>query len=587
MEQISGYKLINKIGEGGMAIVYRGLQVSLDRPVAIKILQKKLADQPTVLERFNRESFIIARLHNPNIIHIIDRGITSDGMPYFVMEYVEGTDLDHAIKAGNLDFSRKVDLVIQICKALSYAHKNGVIHRDIKPSNVLIDREGNVHVLDFGIAQFYENEDIDSRHTRVGTIMGTPDFMSPEQRTSASEVTALSDLYSLGVVMYELFTGARPIGRFALPSEIVPDIPQPIQDLIMSCLETDPADRPDSADEIKDQLLKLLRGAHLKADQKDRASQDISNIREKFALLDVIKEASQGSVYLYEDRSNNKLMVIKKRPRKSSGYEAAKRLTSLRHGNLADILGTSKNKNAFIVVMEYLSGGSLKDRLVQPYGMDEFLTLAKQICEGLAFAHSNNVIHGNLRPSNILFTNTGVVKITDFGLDEHYAPPEGTINWYNPAFEPKSIRADILAAGVIFYQMLTGSEPEWGDNSLSLSPTFDSAPIELQAMLIRMFSTDNKKRYTSFNEIIPEIVDIHVSDDTKAEDPDVDLTVLEEDEEPESPSPEPVRPSVLRLLQVIFLIMFLIFTALVYLTYTGAIYDYIAVLTDLWKGVVK
>jgi len=582
MEQIPGYKLISKIGEGGMAIVYKGTQLSLNRPVAIKILQKKLADHSLVLERFNRESLIIARLHNPNIIHIIDRGITSEGMPYFVMEYVEGSDLEDAIRAGNLDFNRKVDIVVQTCKALAYAHKNGVIHRDIKPSNVLIDIEGNVQVLDFGIAQFYEDEETDFRHTHTGTIMGTLEFMSPEQRASADKVTALSDLYSLGVVMYELFTGVRPMGRFKLLSEIDPSIPALIDNLVLSCLETDPADRPASADEIKDQLLKLLRGAHLKKDQKNRASHGISDIKEKFALLDVIKEAPHGSVYLYEDRSNNKLMVIKKRPSRSSGYIEAKRLTSLKHKNIANVLGTSKNKNAFIVVMEYLSGGSLKDRLVQPYKMDKFLPIAKQICEGLTFAHENSVIHGDLRPSNILFTDTGSVKITDFGLDEHYVLPRGKANWYNPFGEPKSVQGDILSAGVIFYQMMTGAEPEWINDALTLPLSFDSFPIDLQALLIRMFSIDRKKRFSSFNEVISEIDNL-MSIDIETEAPEADLTLFEEIESPETPSVEPVKPSVLRVLQALFFFLLLIFIALVYLTYTGDIYSYIAILKDLWN----
>jgi len=584
MEQIPGYKVINVIGEGGMATVYKGLQVSLNRPVAIKILKQKLVDRPIVLERFNRESLIIARLNNPNIIHIIDRGVTKEGMPFFVMEYIEGTDLDTAIKNDDLYFNRRVDIVIQICKALSYAHKNGVVHRDIKPSNVLIDSEKNIQVLDFGIAQFYGDEDMESTHTQVGSIMGTPEYMSPEQKTSADNVTALSDLYSLGVLMYELFTGIKPAGRFQLPSKINRDIPTPLQDMIMSCLESDPGKRPASADDIKDNLLKLLRGAHLKTGQKKRASKGISSIKEKFALLDVIKEETHGSVYLYQDRSNKKLMVIKKRPSKSSGYTEAKLLTTLKHKNIANILGASKNTNAFISVMEYLSGGSLKDRLARPYELDEFLTLSRQICEGLSFAHRNRIVHGDLRPSNILFTERGVPKITDFGLDEHYVPPTGQVNWYNPALEPKSVEADILAAGAIFYQMLTGSVPEWVDDSITLSPSFDDYPIELQAMLIQMLKRDSLHRYQSFDDVIMEIDNIMAAN-ISSETPEPDTTVLEEvkadEPSPKSPSPEPVKPSVMRLLNTLFLLMLLIFVALAYLTYTGDIYYYIYLFKDL------
>jgi serine/threonine-protein kinase len=179
MRSIGGYEVIEKIGEGGMSIVYKGRQVSLNRPVAIKVLPRKLMDQHDLLERFKRESVIIARLNHPNIIHVIDRGITPKGMPYFVMEYVEGTSLARAIREGNLDANRKMDLIIQTCKALSYAHKNGVIHRDIKPANVLIDANGNVLVLDFGIAKFYDQGGGNLQGTRADMIMGTPPVHVP------------------------------------------------------------------------------------------------------------------------------------------------------------------------------------------------------------------------------------------------------------------------------------------------------------------------------------------------------------------------------------------------------------------------
>lgn len=228
-KKIGDYEVIGKIGEGGMATVYKGRQVSLDRPVAIKVLSKKLTDHSDVLERFNRESLIIARLNHPNIIHVIDRGVAPGGRPYFVMEYVEGAHLGQAIKAGNLETNRKLDLIIQVCKALSYAHKNGVIHRDIKPSNVLIDSNMNVLVLDFGIAKFLEGERRNGHHTQANVVMGTLDYMSPEQQISSNHVTAASDLYSLGVIMYELFTGVKPLGRFKPPSEINPTVPQPLK----------------------------------------------------------------------------------------------------------------------------------------------------------------------------------------------------------------------------------------------------------------------------------------------------------------------------------------------------------------------
>ncbi len=505
MKEINGYNIEEKIGEGGMAVVYRGIQISLNRPVAIKILNQKLTEHSLILERFNRESVIIANLTNPHIIHVIDRGVTDSGMPYFVMEYVEGTDLSVAIKRGKLTYNRKLDLTIQMCKALAYAHNNNVIHRDIKPSNMLIDNEGNLRVLDFGIAQFFDHGDADATRTQSGVVMGTIPYMSPEQQMSSDTVTNRSDLYSMGALMYELFVGSKPIGRFRLPTEVIPDLAKPLEGIIMKCMDPDPQSRPSSADEIKDVLLKLLRGAHIETKQKERASESISPAAPKFSLLDVIKEEKHGSVYLYEENTRHTLAIIKKRPFGKAGYQETKLLASLKHKNIINIFGVSKTKGNFIIPMEYLSGGSLKERLLQPFPPGEFLIISKEICEGLSFAHKNRVTHGNLRPSNILFSDTGEVKVTDFALDEHYADEKNTPNWYNITGENITAQTDIFAAGVIFFQMLTGSLPAWLDTLLVENKKFKALPPSMQKLLNRMLAHRRNERHKSFDLVLDEI----------------------------------------------------------------------------------
>ncbi len=219
MNKIGIYEISSEIGRGGMAVVYKGLQTSLDRPVAVKLLSQKVAGNKEIVERFNRESLIIARLIHPNIIHVIDRGITEEGSPFFIMDFVEGTTLAKIMKQGSLTAKRKFDLIIQVCKGLAYAHKNGVVHRDVKPANILIDAERNAILTDFGIAQFYRNGDGKDKLTKDGLILGTPSYMSPEQETGSGEVTAESDIYSLGVIMYEMFTGLKPLGNFKPPGD--------------------------------------------------------------------------------------------------------------------------------------------------------------------------------------------------------------------------------------------------------------------------------------------------------------------------------------------------------------------------------
>lgn len=497
---IDGYKILEKIGQGGMAQVYKGYQLSLKRPVAIKVLTHHFVDQPDFAQRFKKESLIIARLSNPYIIPVIERGISSNGTPYFVMEYVEGHDLTEVMAKGQLDFNRKLDIVSQICKALSYAHRNNVIHRDIKPANIFLDVDGNARVLDFGIAQYYEDEH-NSEHTVVGTVMGTMAYMSPEQRQSATEVTFKSDLYSLGVLMYKLFTYQDPIGRFKSPEELIPEIPHELSELILKCLETSPEHRPSSADEIKDVLLHLLRGAHIHTEQRQRVEKDFK----QFELLDVIKEDEHSSVMLFENRSNRKLIVIKKRPVHDAGFSEAKLLTPLQHPNIVNILGTSENKKNYILVMEYLNGGNLQDRLVQTIKWQEFVPLAQQIASGLQFAHHNRIIHGNLRPSNILFDHKEHIKLTDFGLEEHYSANNQGINWYQLKKEQASIKLDIFSCGVIFYQMLVGNVPVLEEQRFAENIAFKNLPLKLKQLIIQMLVIEPQERIENFSLVLHQL----------------------------------------------------------------------------------
>ncbi|MBW2645033.1 MAG: serine/threonine protein kinase [Deltaproteobacteria bacterium] len=501
VSNIGKYKIIEKIDAGGMATVYRGLQISLNRPVAIKVLYKNLSEERELVDRFNRESLIIARLTHPNIIHVIDRGLTSQGMPYFVMDLVEGTDLARIIKEEGYDTNQKLDVIIQVCKALSYAHKNGVIHRDVKPANILIDSEKNALVSDF-----------------------------------------------------------------KSPSEITPTISKPLEDAILKCLEPEPADRFTSADEIKDRLLETLQGAHLQDDQKKEAIQGIATMEDRFDLLDVITEHQFGAVYLFRHKVNGQLMVVKKCKGPEDGLKEAKLLTTLKHKNIVNIYGVSGNKGLFIIVMEYISGGSLKERLVRPHSWIKALKTAKDICEGLAFAHKNRVVHGNLRPSNILISASGEVKITDFGLNEHYSPNTSETNWYNFYGTPRSNQTDIFSAGVIFYEMLIGLLPVWKEDGFVPHKRFKSLPAELQAMIFKMIARDPEKRYENFDEVLARIDHMLAARRRK---PSKKVATTKK-----APSPQKAKKKGLKqYFPALFLLVLLLIAALAYLDSTGKI-DY-------------
>lgn len=506
MKKIGNYEVLNKIGQGGMATVYKGRQISLNRPIAIKVLSKRLTENKQIVERFNQEALIIARLAHPNIIHIIDRGVVN-GMYYFVMDFVKGTDFSKLIKMESFDANKNLDVIIQVCKALSFAHKNGIIHRDIKPANILINNEGDALVSDFGIAQLFDKSNDGQQLTSDGTVMGTIAYMSPEQKISSKNVTSASDIYSLGVVIYEMFTGTTPLGRFKLPSEINSSISKQLENTMLKCLETKPEDRFRLADDLKDQLLENLQGAHIEKTQKDRALHEITNLKDKFLLLDIIKEDDFGGVYLFEKKETKKLMVIKKVKSQAAGLSVAKILSKLEHNHIISIYGVSGDKDLFIIVMEYISGGSLKERLIRAHPAKEALKICRDICEALSFAHKNRIIHGNLRPSNILSTEEGEVKITDFGLEEHYSSDNNRVNWYHPPGELTSPSLDIFAVGVIFYQLFTGLNPDWQNGRLVPAGQFSQLPLKIQMIISKMTSIDPANRYENLDMIIGKIDD--------------------------------------------------------------------------------
>src|SRR3989344_2834494 len=356
MSALDGYEIGGIIAEGGVATVYKGVQRSLNRPVAIKILSRDLRNLSVVVKHFEQESLIIARLMHPNIIRVIDRGITG-GRPYFVMEFIDGKDLSVAMHDPKLDIHGRLDIVIQVCKALSYAHRNSVLHRDIKPGNVLIGPDGHVVVTDFGIAKLVMEGDDAGQGCENTWVMGTPGYMSPEQRMGGRRLTPACDIYSLGMILREL------LGRQAGGGEIF----SALEGVIEKCLDEDPGDRFQSADEVMRELLGLLKGAHIREERKTEILRATTDVKNRDSLLDIVKEDSFGAVYLFENIVTRQLMVLKKVLRSQAGQNESKMLSCLRHPNIARIMGISVKPRMFVIAMEYQAGGSLRDRLVKPF----------------------------------------------------------------------------------------------------------------------------------------------------------------------------------------------------------------------------
>jgi beta-lactam-binding protein with PASTA domain/predicted Ser/Thr protein kinase len=274
------YEIGGVLGRGGMAEVHRGRDLRLGREVAVKVLRSDLARDPSFQVRFRREAQAAASLNHPAIVAVYDTGedrTTTGATPYIVMEYVEGETLRDVIRReGHLEPERAMSLAADICGALDFSHRNGIVHRDVKPGNVMITPQGTVKVMDFGIARAVS--DSAATMTSTAAVIGTAQYLSPEQARGEG-VDARSDVYSMGCLLYELVTGAPPFSGDSpvavayqhvredprLPSSINPEVPPELDAILLKAMSKNPANRYQSAAEMRNDLLRALAGQRVEA----------------------------------------------------------------------------------------------------------------------------------------------------------------------------------------------------------------------------------------------------------------------------------------------------------------------------------
>ncbi|MHC4483509.1 MAG: serine/threonine-protein kinase [Planctomycetota bacterium] len=248
--QFPQLEIIELLGQGGMGAVYKARQKQLDRLVALKILPPEVGQTEAFAERFTREAQSLAKLNHPRIVSVHDFGHTKDGLYYFIMEYIDGTDLRRVIQSGALSATEALAIVPQVCEALQFAHEEGIVHRDVKPENILLDKKGRVKIADFGLAKLLDKPATVYTLTQAGQRMGTPHYMAPEQIEHPGQVDHRADIYSLGVVFYEMLTGELPLGMFAPPSQKV-QVDVRLDKVVLHSLEKEPERRYQHASEVK------------------------------------------------------------------------------------------------------------------------------------------------------------------------------------------------------------------------------------------------------------------------------------------------------------------------------------------------
>jgi len=273
---LANYEVISEVARGGMGVVYRARQTTLNRIVALKmILGGRLAD-PDDLVRFRTEALAAANLQHPHIVKVHDVGEV-DGHPYFSMEFIEGQSLAQKLAQGPLPSRVAARYVRLVAKAIHYAHRQGILHRDLKPSNIMIDPEDEPHITDFGLAKRLGG---DSGHTRTGSVLGTPSYMAPEQAAGKiRELGPAADVYGLGAVLYECLTGRPPFraetpldtlmqvthNQPVPPSLLNPKVDHDLETICLKCLEKDPRDRYLSAEALADDLGRYLNNESISA----------------------------------------------------------------------------------------------------------------------------------------------------------------------------------------------------------------------------------------------------------------------------------------------------------------------------------
>ena len=266
-DRIGNYRVLSEVGAGGMAVVYKAIQEPLGRLVAVKALKSSIAMDSQFAKRFEREAHFMASLQHENILHVVD--FVKDGHSmYIVMEYVQGIDLYDLLELSPvLPAEEAAIIALQVARALDYAHFRGIIHRDIKPANIMLSKRGEVKLMDFGIARDDKLSDL----TETGTGLGTPSYMSPEQ-ILGDKLDARSDLFSLGVVLYQMVTGRKPfvedesrtvmqkirLDRFTSPRKLNPKVPRPLERIMARCMEKMPASRYPTTQALIDDLVEFL-----------------------------------------------------------------------------------------------------------------------------------------------------------------------------------------------------------------------------------------------------------------------------------------------------------------------------------------
>ena len=538
---IDRYEIIRELGEGGMSSVYQARDTEDDTRVAIKVLIPDLVSHNNILARFRDESRLQMKLHHRHLLQVYDF-VQQDNVHAIVMEYVDGVTLDEVIhQTGALSLLRIKAILCQVLDAVGHAHSRGVVHRDLKPSNIMIAREEGkevARVTDFAIAKDLTGG---GAGTNPGTIMGTPLYMSPEQCKSSRDVDTRSDIYSLGVMLYEMATGKPPFewGNITelfraqieapppSPRSAHPGVSPELERVILTALEKDPDRRFQCAEDFSTALM-------------DVPEPQPSEMIGRYQVIGTLDEGEMCTVYHALDVEDGGEVALKVLAPDLVHHEhlldrlrqEARQQADLRHRNMLGVDGVVEQDGLFAVVMEYLEGITLQEEIYHhtgPLTPERIHAVMLRVLDAVDYAHSRKVVHADLTSSNIFLGTTDneeVVKVTDFGAPK--AGPDVSMNtnaggerapaeYMSPerimSPEEVDVRSDIYSLGVILYEMATGRLPFVGESDFEVMQAhvqdqpppprgiYPEVSSELEKVILTALQKDPDKRFQTAREL--------------------------------------------------------------------------------------
>jgi serine/threonine protein kinase/Tol biopolymer transport system component len=561
---VSHYQIFERLGDGGMGVVYKALDLRLDRPVALKFIASQRGASEEQKRRFIREAKAASALDHQNICTIFEIGETGDGTMFIAMALYEGETLNNLLKSGPLSIREAIEIVAQVAAGLVCAHKRGIVHRDVKPANIILTADGQVKLLDFGIAKLADQ----SRLTRTGTVIGTTAYISPEQ-FSGEPAGPSADVWSVGVMLYQLVTGRLPfeaesekeMARAIVEKEprpmaaLRPGAPAALQRIVARALAKRPTERYEQMEDLYSDLLRLP----VESGSQEKTYQEIpwigisavasshSGSREStlfaptagpFQILETLGSGGMGIVCKARDTRLNRVVALKFLPweltrdigAKQRFMQEAHAAASLEHPNICTILEMGETSDGRLyLAMPCYDGETLRRRIERgPVAVEKAVEITEQIARGLAKAHRNGIVHRDIKPNNLMVTEDGVVKILDFGLARlagegtisQTGPSSGTPAYMSPEQaqgEQVDFHTDLWSLGVVLYEMLAGrrpfrAEPEpavlyaiLNQRPQPLQEVRPEVSPELERIVGRLLAKDPAERYSSADSVLADL----------------------------------------------------------------------------------